>query len=178
MKEYEKYLKEIYDDFKSKKAEKIKIVCRDSIQKANLDYLIDNGLVKSTGIQNWMDGSTHYYLVPTYDGLHYEEIKDEFNNKQIQNISNIYNNYNGKVNINSIDNSVRTNNNYDVFEKMIAVINKQNIDNKEDILKAINELKKFDGKSEFKDKLVDFLQISANIMTIISPFIGNLLKMC
>lgn len=78
MKEYEKYLKEIYDDFKEKNADKIKIKCTDSIQKANIEYLIRNNLVKCTGIQKWMDGSNYYFLMPTYEGLHYDELKKRF----------------------------------------------------------------------------------------------------
>jgi hypothetical protein len=81
-------------------------------------------------------------------------------------------NENGKVNINSTDNSIDikiSNDTTKIFNELRSVINE--IDNSTELLKAMNDLENSIGKSDFLEYYSKFIQAAANHMTIIAPFL-------
>lgn len=91
----------------------------------------------------------------------------------------VYNIHNAdKVNINSNDNS--TNNTTitpnEVFDKIQDIIKTQ-IDNNENLLKSLEDLKSSKGKPSFTHKYQAFINAAASHMTLIAPFIPALTQM-
>ena len=99
-------------------------------------------------------------------------------NKKTQNIVYNINGTNSKVNINSVDNS--TNNitvtPQEIFLQLEKVISEQ-IENNQELIKRLTEMKENQGKPMFKDKYQGFIASAANYMTIIAPFIPALTQM-
>ena len=96
----------------------------------------------------------------------------------------IYNNYNitnGNANINSVDNSVRTinitNNETELFDKMLEVASKIADDNKAEIISAITDMRNDYGKHGLKEKYYNFIEVAANHMALFAPFIPALTEM-
>jgi hypothetical protein len=89
----------------------------------------------------------------------------------------IYNLYGhgSRVNIESVDNSISTieTNQEQLFEKMIEVIKKE-VPNNQLLLNAVAEMKEHAGKPTFLGKYQDFIQLAANAMTILGPFMPAL----
>lgn len=94
-----------------------------------------------------------------------EEISEKYMN--IFNVGTI-NNSNGNIGIG--ENITQSNNSEDIFKDIIELINK-NIPNeeREEILKAVEEMKSCKGNSTFKDKVTNFISSTAKYSTI---FIG------
>lgn len=89
----------------------------------------------------------------------------------------IYNiqNDGGKVNIHSMDNSVSisiTANDEKLFETLVQLA--EHLQNKEEIIKAVKEMRQEVGKPSFADKYNTFVQSVANHITIFAPFIPTL----
>lgn len=82
---------------------------------------------------------------------------------------------NGNANINSIDNSVRnvnmTNNEMELFEKMLKVASDIAENDKNDIIMAIEDMKKNYDKPSLKEKYFKFIEVAANHMALFTPFI-------
>ena len=145
--------------------------------KGWLEYLIDCGLVKASEPQNFMNGTTIYVLRPTYEGLHYDEFKNEIEEKQIQNVMNIYNNYNNdKVNINSTDNSINITNDVEIFEKLLESVKQLNNQELIDVIKEMKEAKNTDKFTEKYKKFFEIVNVVKGAMELISPFIPMLTK--
>jgi len=96
----------------------------------------------------------------------------------------VYNNYNitnGNANINSVDNSVRminiTNNETELFDKMLDVASSIATDNKNDIISAIKDMHMDYGKPSLKEKYYKFIEVAANHMSLFAPFIPALTEM-
>lgn len=96
----------------------------------------------------------------------------------------VYNNYNitnGNANINSIDNSVRTinitNNETELFDKMLDVASSIITDNKNEIISAITDMQMDYGKPSLKEKYYKFIEVAANHMSLFAPFIPALTEM-
>lgn len=96
----------------------------------------------------------------------------------------VYNNYNitnGNANINSVDNSVRminiTNNETELFDKMLDVASNIATDNKNDIISAIKDMQMDYGKPSLKEKYYKFIEVAANHMSLFAPFIPALTEM-
>jgi len=118
----------------------------------------------------WGDNIPHRLSVLD-NGLSYFEMKeaDRLRNSGTNNItlSNV-----GKVNIQSIDNSVTynvTNNDIAQFEKMIEAA--KGLDNEELIIDSITQLRDNVGKPSILEKYNSFIQNAANHMTVFAPFI-------
>lgn len=93
----------------------------------------------------------------------------------------VYNNYNitnGNANINSMDNSVRTinitNNEMELFDKMLEVASGIDGDKKSEIFSAIADMQNDYGKATFKDKYIKFIEVAANHIALFSPFIPQI----
>ena len=118
---------------------------------------------------------------------HYQtEVKKIINeDKSKHSKENIINNIscgeNAKININSNDNSINIqniNNNNDIlFKEIENTIKKSRIQNKEEILLSINEMKKNIGTSSFKEKYLNFISSLSSHVTIITPFLPALSKL-
>ena len=93
----------------------------------------------------------------------------------------IYNIMNGNANINSTDNSVRTvtitNNETELFEKMLSVASDITENDKDKVINAITDMKENYGKPALKDKYFKFIEVSANHMSLFTPFIPALTEM-
>jgi hypothetical protein len=84
---------------------------------------------------------------------------------------------NGKVNINSIDNSTNISiDSSSIFSGLSDAINRSTIEEPQKIqlLAKIEELKQAEGTGGFINKYKDFMQNAANHMSVISPFIPAL----
>lgn len=93
----------------------------------------------------------------------------------------IYNNYNitnGNANINSVDNSVRTinitNNEKELFNRMLEVASSIDGDKKNEIVSAITDMQNNYGKPTFKDRYIKFIEVAANHIALFSPFIPQI----
>ena len=80
-----------------------------------------------------------------------------------------------KVNINSIDNSYNINNDSKIFDEMLEIIKNNNVDNKNEIISAINQMKVNTGKPSFKNTVINFMQIASNCIALFKEFIPLLL---
>lgn len=107
---------------------------------------------------------------------HYEVEVQKLGIDKLNDYNNIYNVSAEKVNINSVDNSLNIKNDCEFFNDMIKILDKANVDNKNEILDAINEMKNNYGKPSFKDKVNDFLQIVGNCITLFKTIIPFLIK--
>ena len=112
-----------------------------------------------------------YRLSVLDNGLSYSEMKEAYRlrNSGTNNItlSNV-----GKVNIQSIDNSVTynvTENDLSQIQKMIEAA--KGLDNEELVIDSINQLKDSIGKPSYLEKYNTFMQNAANHMTVFAPFI-------
>lgn len=134
------------------------------------------------------NGATEYYEVLDrgfYKGMH--GIPDHYQisvrkttvkpctNKIIYNISN----GNGRININSTDNSVNVNvtlssEDEALFDSIKSVA--ESLVNGEKIVCAIDGMKAEVGQKGFLQKYNDFIQTAANHMTVFAPFIPMLSK--
>jgi hypothetical protein len=86
-------------------------------------------------------------------------------------------NINGKVNINSTDNSANINiESSSIFGGLSNAISNAPIEEKQkaQLLAKVEELRQAQGTSGFVQKYKDFMQNAANHMTVISPFISAL----
>lgn len=96
-------------------------------------------------------------------------------------IYNTYNITNGNANVNSVDNSVRTinitNNETELFDKMLDVASNITTDNKKDIISAIKDMQIDYGKPSLKEKYYKFIEVAANHMSLFAPFIPALTEM-
>lgn len=112
-----------------------------------------------------------YRLSVLENGLSYFEMKE--NDRTRTTGTNYYTLNNvGKVNIQSIDNSVTynlTNNDISQIEKMIEAA--KGLDNEELIIDSITQLRDNIGKPSIRDKYNAFMQNAANHMTVFAPFI-------
>jgi len=84
---------------------------------------------------------------------------------------------NGKVNINSTDNSVNVAiESSPIFGNLSSAINKSSIEEvqKAQLLAKVEDLKQAEGTGGFLQKYKDFMQSAANHMTVIAPFIPAL----
>jgi len=161
---------------------------RDSLNNCDLEYwqhrfeevdgAEDDALRSRFGILSnrkminvrWAD-DVPYHLSILENGLSYFEMKEMSSSKS--NGSNYYTLNNvGKVNIQSIDNSVTynvTENDLSQIEKMIEAA--RGLDNEELIVDSITQLRDNIGKKSFPEKYNDFMQNAANHMTVFAPFI-------
>ena len=101
----------------------------------------------------------------------------KYRNPSSKGITNTYNIHNEsvKININSTDNSVNTyltENDEKLFEtlKDLSIL----LDNKEDVISKIIDMRESAGKPTFGQKYNSFIQSIANHMTIFAPFIPAL----
>jgi hypothetical protein len=87
----------------------------------------------------------------------------------------------GRVNLNSTDNSINISDvSFEKFFDDMSMTLKNKISDKENLdllLKELNELKKSVNTPNYKQKYNDFIQVAANHMTIIAPFIPALSKL-
>ncbi len=84
---------------------------------------------------------------------------------------------NGKVNINSTDNSTNINiDSSSIFDGLTNAISNAPIEEKQkaQLLAKVEELRQAEGTGGFVQKYKDFMQNAANHMTVISPFIPAL----
>ncbi len=112
---------------------------------------------------------------------HYQcNVKKETTLKFEQKKQTIYNisGMNAKVNINSIDNSLNIINlsKDELFNNLIDVI-KENIENNNEIINAVEDFKNSVGKKSIIEKYQNFIASVANHMTIILPFIPALTQL-
>ncbi|MGB4658105.1 MAG: hypothetical protein WBI07_02865 [Mobilitalea sp.] len=127
-------------------------------------------------------GATEQYEVTDrgfYKGLH--GIPDHYQ-VSVQKLSSIkyktgdnytYNiNNNGKVNVNSLDNSININLSEN-DEKMFLALEElaSGLNNKVEIINSINSMRESVRTPNYASKYNDFIQIVANHMTIFAPFI-------
>lgn len=101
---------------------------------------------------------------------------DEESITEVKNGTYIVNNItNGNANINSIDNSVRnvniSNNEMEVFERMLEVASNIAEEDKKDIIMAIEDMKNNYDKPCLREKYYKFIEVAANHMTLFAPFI-------
>lgn len=101
---------------------------------------------------------------------------DEESIAEMKNGTYIVNNItNGNANINSIDNSVRnvniTNNEMELFEKMLKVASDIVEEDKNDIIMAIEDMKNNYDKPCLKEKYYKFIEVAANHVTLFAPFL-------
>lgn len=133
-------------------------------------------------------GSTEQFTVIDrgfYKGMH--SIPDHYQasvekvTKYKQHIpGNVTNNYNisndsGKININSIDNSINvtlSENDEKLFETLKKLA--ASLDNSDEVISRIDEMHNSAGKETFSQKYNAFIQSIANHMTIFAPFIPAL----
>lgn len=107
---------------------------------------------------------------------------DEENAMEMKNGTYIVNNItNGNANINSIDNSVRnvniTNNEMELFEKMLKVASDIAEEDRNDIIMAIKDMRNDFGKPSLKEKYYKFVEVAANHMALFAPFIPAITEM-
>lgn len=110
---------------------------------------------------------------------------DENNTPTMRNgssaIYNTYNITNGNANVHSVDNSVRTinitNNETELFNKMLDVASNIATDNKNEIVSAIKGMQMDYGKPSLKEKYYKFIDVAANHMSLFAPFIPALTEM-
>ena len=88
---------------------------------------------------------------------------------------------NGNANINSIDNSVRnihiTNNEMELFEKMLKVASDIAEEDRNDIIMAIEDMRNEFGKPSLKERYYKFIEVAANHMALFAPFIPAITEM-
>lgn len=70
----------------------------------------------------------------------------------------------------------KLNDNNNIYNITAEKVNINSVDNKNEILAAINEMKNNYGKPTFKDKVNDFLQIAANCISLFKTIIPFLIK--
>lgn len=176
--------------------EKVKVVKQDSNIIDNIDAIIDS---KKIYIENTEidieegdiierilpSGSVERFLVinrgfhkggygiPDHYQIEYKRVSkfiDESNNNKIINQYHISNAE--KININSTDNSITykmTANDLAVMDTICSLA--KGLDNEENIIFAVNEMKNHVGTKSYIEKYNDFIQSIANHMTIFAPFI-------
>ncbi len=135
----------------------------------------------------YANGTKELYIVtnPGYKSdfgpikAHYQiEVKLYNQSDKLKEIQAINNNGNGNIilNVASPNSNITINQDLSVFDSMKDSINKtSDLENKDEIINKINELKNsIDNKNNFKQKLDEFLIMTANISTTIQPFIPAL----
>lgn len=158
------YMQYLFEDLDSK---------TDNRLRAMMRALREEGYIST----RWADNVPYY--------IEFNEKAYTFNEKEAIEVGTgntyIYNIMNGNANINSTDNSVRTvtitNNELDLFKKMLDVASNIKEDDKDEVITAIAEMRECYGKPTLKDKYFKFIEVSANHMALFTPFIPALTEM-
>lgn len=99
--------------------------------------------------------------------------KEEINNNNHSNNS-TYHIQNSNVIIGSKNSSINISQNDKLFKDMIEVANNLTNQNKTEIISLINEMQDNINKPTFNDKYKEFMSISADTITVFTPFLGAL----
>lgn len=137
-----------------------------------------------SGIQNrYLIKNVDYYesmgSIPANYQIKVINEKNTLDNKahvmNIVNSSGVVVNQNSQLN----DVSIALNNegSTDVFLALIKVISETSISNKEEVINCVKEMKDSKGTPEFKDKFFKFISLTAEITTIVSPYLTNLVNL-
>ena len=145
----------------------------DSRLRAMMRYLREEGYIETS----WADD------VP--DHIEFNEKAytiDEEGMREMANGTYIFTNItNGNANINSIDNSIRntniSNNEIEVFERMLEVASNIAEEEKKDIIMAIEDMRNDLGKPTLKEKYYKFIEVAADHMTLFAPFLPVITEM-
>lgn len=106
---------------------------------------------------------------------HYELEVTRMGLDNIKSNGNVYNINANKVNIDSIDNSLNLKNDSVIFDKMLATIRDESIENKNEIISAINQMKESVGKPSFKNAVNDFIRVAANCILLFKEYLPLLM---
>lgn len=83
---------------------------------------------------------------------------------------------NARFNLHSTDNSQNYSieNQAELFAKLIDTVNQSTLDNKEEVLRKIEELKQAQGTPSYPAILTHLLGLGANVVTVLTPFLPQL----
>lgn len=181
--------------------EKVKLLKRNSTIIENIEAIVQSDLIfiedatldieeGDTIERELPTGKSEYYLVldrgfhkamGSFKDHYQVSVKKQSSIDLIRN-ENVVNNYNigtaEKININSTDNSITYNitNDDEALMETLKMISKD-LENKDDIIQSIDEMKNSIGKKSFANKYNAFIQNVANHMTIFAPFIPALTQL-
>ena len=161
------------------------IITKDSIVIDNPNLPIEVGDILIRTLPSKLEEKYEiidYTFYPKMGGIpaHFQIKYERYKNKKIEEKSNnvskseIYHIHNSNVIIGSENSSINVENNNELFETMLKVINASVIDNKIEIITAINNMKENANTPLFNDKYKEFIGVSANVMAIVSPYISAL----
>lgn len=144
----------------------------DIVERTLPSGSIERFSVTDRGFMRGMNGIPDHYQLKV-------KKQHSFEFSSSRHIINQYNiNGSDKVNINSIDNSSNyrlTSKELSTFEVLRSLA--KDLDDRNTIISAINEMQESVGKSNFKDKYNAFIQSAANHMTLFAPFLPMLTKL-
>lgn len=157
------YMQYLFNDLDSKMDSRLRAMMRDLKEK---DYIV-----------TWADNVPYY--------IEFNEKAYEFDAEESDVRENgttiIYNITNGNANINSIDNSVRnvniSNNQKELFEKMLNIATTIIENDKDEVVTAIMDMEKSYNQPNLKEKYYKFIEVAANHMSLFAPFIPMLTEM-